>query len=77
MCLHGWYFEQWMSEQNAMLVNNGNGRDARATETNLNSPAGMKIGNFMAELAKMISTPIQESLKTGTEATPSSRKEKR
>jgi len=52
MCLHGWYFEQWMSEQNAMLVNNGNGRDARATETNLNSPAGMKIGNFMAELAK-------------------------
>ncbi|MDC7125427.1 MAG: ABC transporter substrate-binding protein [Spirochaetales bacterium] len=50
-CLHGWYFEQWMSEQGAEMVNNGNGRDARATETMLNSPAAMKIGEFVSELA--------------------------
>lgn len=51
MNLHGWFYEQWMAEQGAMLVNNGNGRDGRATETLLDSDASMKIGNFMAELA--------------------------
>ena len=49
--LHGWFFEQWMSEQNALLANNGNGRDARATEMLLNSEAGLRIGQFMADLA--------------------------
>ena len=51
MNLHGWFFEQWMAEQGAMLVNNGNGRDGRATETLLDSAAALKIGNFMSELA--------------------------
>ena len=51
-CLHGWYFEQWMSEEGAEMVNNGNGRDGRATETMLNSPAAMKIGEFVSELAE-------------------------
>ena len=52
MCLHTWYFEQWMSEQNAVMVNNGNGRDGRATETDLNGQAAMRIAGFMAELAE-------------------------
>lgn len=51
MALHTWYFEQWMSEQDAVMINNGNGRDERATETNLNSTAAMRVANFMKDLA--------------------------
>ena len=50
--LHAWYFEQWMAEQGAMLVNNDNGRASRATEVNLTSTAALKIGNFISELGK-------------------------
>jgi sn-glycerol 3-phosphate transport system substrate-binding protein len=50
--LHSWFFEQWMAEQGAPLVNNGNGRDARATEVLLESDAAMRIGQFMADLAE-------------------------
>ena len=50
--LHSWMFEQWMAEQGAMLVNNGNGRDARATEVLLDSDAALRIGQFMADLAE-------------------------
>jgi len=49
-CLHGWYFEQWLAEQGAPIVNNGNGRDARATETMLNSQAALNIFSFIKEL---------------------------
>src|SRR5690349_748653 len=35
--IYGWYVEQWMALQGQDLANNGNGRDARATETNLTS----------------------------------------
>lgn len=52
MALHAWYFEQWMSEQNALMINNGNGRSSRATETLLNSEGGMRIAQFMAELGE-------------------------
>jgi len=52
MNLHAWFFEQWMAEQGAMLVNNGNGRDGRASENNLDSEAAMTIGNFFAELSR-------------------------
>jgi sn-glycerol 3-phosphate transport system substrate-binding protein len=50
--LHSWFFEQWMAEQGALLVNNGNGRDARATEVLLDSEAAMRIGQFMADLSE-------------------------
>lgn len=50
MSLHGWFYEQWIAEQ-GMMLNNGNSRDGRATETLLDSEASIKIGNFMAELA--------------------------
>ncbi len=49
-CMHTWYFEQWMAEQGAMLLNNTNGRADRATEVLLTSPAAMNIGNFLSEI---------------------------
>jgi sn-glycerol 3-phosphate transport system substrate-binding protein len=50
MSLNGWFFEQWMAEQGAPLVNNDNGRTARATETYLNSDAAKNIVNFMKDM---------------------------
>lgn len=49
--LHTWFFEQWIAQQGAPLVNNGNGRDARATEVLLTSDAALRIGEFMKDLA--------------------------
>lgn len=40
---HGWFFEEWLAQQNTELVNNGNGRDGRATEINLTSDAAINI----------------------------------
>jgi len=50
--LHGWFFEQWVAQQGASLVNNNNGRDARATETFLNSEAALNIAEFMSALGE-------------------------
>jgi sn-glycerol 3-phosphate transport system substrate-binding protein len=49
--IYGWYVEQWMAVQGAELANNGNGRTARATETNLTSAAATDIFNFWKDLA--------------------------
>ena len=40
---HGWFFEQWLAQQNTELVNNGNGRDDRPTEVHLTSEAAVNI----------------------------------
>ncbi|QEN08519.1 ABC transporter substrate-binding protein [Oceanispirochaeta crateris] len=48
--LHGWFYEQWLAEQGAPIVNNGNGRDGRATETMLDSKESKIIFNFIKEL---------------------------
>lgn len=48
--VHGWFFEQWLAEQGAPIVNNGNGRDGRATETLLNSKESKNIFSFIKEL---------------------------
>lgn len=48
--VHGWFFEQWLAEQGEPIVNNGNGRNSRATETMLNSDASKKILGFIKEL---------------------------
>lgn len=48
--VYGWFVEQWMSEQNSPLVNNENGRQGRATETNLDSRAARNIFQFMKEV---------------------------
>ena len=45
-----WLFEQWMSEQNAVLVDNNNGRTGRATSTNIDSAAGRKVYQFYKDL---------------------------
>ena len=47
---YGWFFEQWMSEQNAALLNNGNGRQARATAANIDTPAGRAVFQFYKDL---------------------------
>ncbi|MCO6444713.1 MAG: extracellular solute-binding protein [Anaerolineae bacterium] len=47
---YGWFFEQAVAMQGADLVNNGNGREARATETYLNSDAGIAYLNWWKDL---------------------------
>jgi sn-glycerol 3-phosphate transport system substrate-binding protein len=46
---HGWFFEQWLAQQNAEYANNGNGRDARATEVLFGGEAGLAIFNFLED----------------------------
>ena len=48
--LHSWFFEQWMAEQGALLANNNNGRDGRATEVLLTSDAAKNIVNWIKTL---------------------------
>lgn len=48
--LHSWFYEQWMAEQGAPLVNNDNGRAGRATETLLNSEQSKRIVRWIKEL---------------------------
>ena len=43
---HGWFFEQWMAQQNAPLANNDNGRAERATEVLLDSEAAINIAEW-------------------------------
>ncbi len=50
MQVYGWYFEQWMALQNQELANNGNGREARATETNLTSAPAKNIMTFWKDI---------------------------
>ncbi len=50
--LNGWFFEQWLSEQNACMFNNGNGRKSRATESLLDSPESVRIAKFFADMQK-------------------------
>ena len=45
-----WLFEQWMGQQNALLLNNANGRSERATASNINSAEGRKILQFYKDL---------------------------
>ncbi|MZQ86143.1 extracellular solute-binding protein [Paenibacillus sp. 5J-6] len=40
--IYGWFMEQFFAGQGAEFLNNGNGRTAAATETTLNSEAGLK-----------------------------------
>ena len=46
---HGWFFEQWLAQQDGLYANNGNGRDERATEVAFNSDAGLAILNFLKD----------------------------
>ncbi|NUU62000.1 ABC transporter substrate-binding protein [Paenibacillus agri] len=42
IAIYGWFMEQFFANQNADYVNNGNGRDSAATESLVNSEAGVK-----------------------------------
>ncbi|MFQ3566099.1 MAG: extracellular solute-binding protein [Aggregatilineales bacterium] len=47
---HGWFFEQWLAQQNALYANNDNGRTARATEVLFDSEAGVAILTWLKEM---------------------------
>lgn len=50
MSFESWLFEQWLAQQNAELVNNGNGREGRATEVNLTSDAAIAIAQMVKDM---------------------------
>ncbi|RCW62391.1 ABC transporter substrate-binding protein [Halanaerobium sp. ST460_2HS_T2] len=46
----GWFVEQMVANQDATLVNNDNGRSARATEANLNEEAAVRFVKLWKEM---------------------------
>ena len=44
---YGWFFEQWLAHQNALFVNNDNGRSDRATEVAFDGEAGIAIFEWL------------------------------
>jgi sn-glycerol 3-phosphate transport system substrate-binding protein len=48
---HGWFFEQWLAQQNQVYTNNDNGRSARATEVSLNSPASAALLSWLRDMS--------------------------
>lgn len=48
--VYGWFMEQFFANQGAEYVNNGNGRDALATESLVNSEAGLKVLTWWKDL---------------------------
>jgi len=47
-----WNFEEWLAKAGALFVNNGNGRDSRATEAVFNGPEGKAIFQWWADMVK-------------------------
>lgn len=47
---YGWFFEQWLAQQNAPFTNNDNGRSARATELAFNSDAGLAVFEWLNDM---------------------------
>ncbi len=47
---HGWFYEQWLAQQNALMVNNGNGREGRPTEVDLTSDASINVVQFHKDM---------------------------
>jgi len=50
---HSWFFEQTMAQMGQELANNGNGRDARATEVFLNSEGSLAYATWWKNLQDM------------------------
>lgn len=48
--LHSWFFEQWMANIGAVLVNNDNGRSGRPTEVMLDQPQAQAIFEWINEM---------------------------
>ncbi|MCY4022547.1 MAG: extracellular solute-binding protein [Anaerolineaceae bacterium] len=47
---HGWFFEQWLAQQNTELVNGGNGREGRPTRVDLTSAAALNIAQWHRDM---------------------------
>jgi sn-glycerol 3-phosphate transport system substrate-binding protein len=47
-----WYFEEWLAMTGNTYVDNGNGRDARATKVQFDNQQGQEIAQWMAGMAK-------------------------
>ncbi len=50
---HGWFFEQWLAQQDAVYANNDNGRTERATEVVFNSEAGLAVATWWQNMYNM------------------------
>lgn len=50
---HSWWFEQTMAQQGALLANNNNGRDGRATEVFFNSPEAIDYVQWWKDMNDM------------------------
>lgn len=49
MAVYGWFFEQLLATSGGLYLDNGNGRDGRATKATFNSPEGVKIVQWWKE----------------------------
>jgi sn-glycerol 3-phosphate transport system substrate-binding protein len=47
---YGWFFEQWLAQQDANMANNDNGRGGRATEVVFNSDAGVALLSWLKDM---------------------------
>jgi sn-glycerol 3-phosphate transport system substrate-binding protein len=47
---HGWFFEQWVAQQDGELVDGGNGREERASEVYVASDAGLAFVEWWKSL---------------------------
>lgn len=48
--IYGWFMEQLFANQGAEFINNGNGRTSMATESQVNSEAGVKVLTWWKDL---------------------------
>jgi len=49
MAIYGWFFEQLLAASGGLYLDNGNGRDSRASKATFNSPEGVKIMQWWKE----------------------------
>jgi len=66
IAIYGWFMEQFFANQNADYVNNGNGRTAPATESLVNSDAGV---NTLTWWKRMVDEKAVANLGRNTEDT--------
>jgi len=52
VAIYGWFFEQFLAEQNVPYTNNGNGRDSLTTAVSFNSPQGEKTLAWWSGMVK-------------------------
>ena len=76
LAVYGWFVEQMSYNQDALLVNNNNGRTGRPTKALFNGPAGVRFVNLWKEMndkgtllnAGAGTTPAQQAFLSGRAA---------